>query len=97
MKTIRRRKTFMIVALMAIGFAAGLTTPAFGADKVKLKTDFSPVGYHSMFYAAVGRGTYSQHGIEAEIIPGNGSYAAVLDVAGEILIFGSLRIRPRSW
>jgi len=88
MKTIRRRQTFRFVALVAIGFAAGLSAPVFGADKVRLKTDFSPVGYHSMFYAAVARGTYAQHGIEVEIIPGNGSYAAVLDVAGEKIDFG---------
>ena len=88
METIGRRQMFMIVAPIVISLAAGLTTPAFGADKVRLKTDFSPVGYHSMFYAAVARGTYPQHGIEVEIIPGNGSYAAVLDVAGEKIDFG---------
>lgn len=88
MTSIRRSQTFLIVVLTAIGLAAELCAPAFGADKVRLKTDFSPVGYHSMFYAAAARGTYQQHGIEAEIIPGNGSYAAVLDVAGEKIDFG---------
>ncbi len=88
MKTMRRYQMLKIVAIAVISLAAGMTASAFGADKVNLKLDFSPVGYHSMFYAAVARGTYQQHGIDVEIIPGNGSYAAVLDVAGGRIDFG---------
>ncbi len=84
----RRRQFFIIAAIVMLGLIAGLTTPTFSAEKVKFKTDFSPVGYHTMFYAAVGRGIYQQHGLDVEIIPGNGSYAAVLDIAGEKVDFG---------
>jgi NitT/TauT family transport system substrate-binding protein len=80
--------TLFIAAGAIVSLTLGMNAPAFEADKVTLKLDFSPVGYHAMFYAGVGRGTYKQHGIDVEIIPGNGSYAAILDVAGEKIDFG---------
>ena len=88
MKTMHRCGALFIAAITIVSLAVGMNAPAFGADKVTLKLDFSPVGYHAMFYAGVGRGIYKQHGIDVEIIPGNGSYAAVLDVAGEKIDFG---------
>jgi NitT/TauT family transport system substrate-binding protein len=83
-----RWEAVFTAAITIVAFSVGMNAPAFGADKVTLKLDFSPVGYHAMFYAGVARGTYKQHGIDVEIIPGNGSYAAVLDVAGEKIDFG---------
>lgn len=68
--------------LMALVVAAIGVTPARAADAVKFKLDFSPVGYHAMFYAGVTRGVYEKHGLTVDIIPGTGSHAAVLDVAG---------------
>jgi NitT/TauT family transport system substrate-binding protein len=88
MKTVRSYAKFPVVVVAAISLAAAMINPASGADKVNLKLDFSPVGYHAMFYAGIGRGTYKQHGIDVDIIPGNGSYTAVLDVAGGKIDFG---------
>jgi NitT/TauT family transport system substrate-binding protein len=56
--------------------------PARAADSVKFKRDISPVGYHALFYAGVSRGVYERHGLTVDIIPGTGSHAAVLDIAG---------------
>jgi len=88
MKTIRQIKASFITAVTVIGFAGATCTPAFGADKVTLKLDFSPVGYHAMLYSGVARGTYKKQGIEVEVIPGNGSYAAIMDVSAGKIDFG---------
>ncbi|HET7378580.1 MAG TPA: ABC transporter substrate-binding protein [Gaiellales bacterium] len=69
------------VLLMMVALAAGLGAPAGAADAVKFKLDFSPVGYHAMFYSGVSRGVYERHGLSVDIIPGTGSYAAVMDMA----------------
>jgi NitT/TauT family transport system substrate-binding protein len=88
MKTMHRFGNFLIATIAVTSLTVGMNTSAFGADKVTLKLDFSPVGYHSIFYSGVVRGAYKQHGIDVEIIPGNGSYAAVLDAAGNKIDFG---------
>lgn len=88
MKAIRRFQAPFIAAVAIIGLAGGVSAPAFGADKVTLKLDFSPVGYHAMLYSGVARGTYKKHGIDVEVIPGNGSYSAILDVSSEKIDFG---------
>lgn len=88
MRAIRCRQLFIIAEIGLMGLIAGLPTPTFSLEKVTLKTDFSPVGYHTVFYAAVGRGIYQQHGLDVDVIPGNGSYTAVLDIAGEKVDFG---------
>ncbi len=75
------RRSWQIVAMVAT-FALALPMAAWSADSVTFKLDFSPVGYHAPFYAGVSRGVYRSHGLAVDIIPGNGSYPAVLDVAG---------------
>ena len=71
-----------LIAAVSFAFAlATLVTPARADDKVSFKLDFSPVGYHAPFYAGVSRGIYAKNGLTVDIIPGNGSYPAVLDVA----------------
>jgi NitT/TauT family transport system substrate-binding protein len=67
---------------VALALAGPAAVPASAADRVTFKLDFSPVGYHAMFYAGLGRGVYREHGLEVDIIPGTGSHAAVLDIAG---------------
>ena len=57
-------------------------TAAWSADSVTFKLDFSPVGYHAPFYACVSRHVYDKYGLSVDIISGNGSYPAVLDLAG---------------
>ena len=69
--------TLALAGIILIGGA-----PPAGAETVRFKLDFSPVGYHAMFYSGVSRGVYKQHGLDVEIIPGTGSHAAVLDIVG---------------
>ena len=73
--------TVMILGVVA---AAILSAPivAVAADTVTFKLDFSPVGYQAPFYAGVSRGIYRKHGLAVDIIPGNGSYPAILELAG---------------
>lgn len=80
MKSITRalKSVLFLAAFAALQAAA---PAALAADKVTFKLDFSPVGYHAPFYAGVSRGVYAKHGLDVDIIPGNGSYPAVLDVA----------------
>lgn len=77
MRGLARSLALVLAAAMVLGGAA----PSLGADTVRFKLDFSPVGYHAMFYAGVSRGIYRRHGLDVEIIPGTGSYAAVLEAA----------------
>jgi NitT/TauT family transport system substrate-binding protein len=76
------RRRFGRMAAVLAGLALALPTAAWSADSVTFKLDFSPVGYHAPFYAGVSRGVYQSHGLAVDIIPGNGSYPAVLDLAG---------------
>jgi len=69
------------LAVVVVALAALFGGPAGAADAVKFKLDFSPVGYHAMFYSGVSRGVYARHGLSVDIIPGTGSYAGVMDVA----------------
>jgi NitT/TauT family transport system substrate-binding protein len=69
------------VIAMLVAMTAMPGRPAVALDAVKFKLDFSPVGYHAMFYSGVSRGVYETHGLDVDIIPGTGSYAAVMDVA----------------
>ena len=77
----RQLRALAITAAAMLLATATAATPADAADQVKFKLDFSPVGYHAMFYAAVSRGVYEKHGLSVDIIPGTGSHAAVLDIA----------------
>jgi NitT/TauT family transport system substrate-binding protein len=70
-----------LAAAVMVVLTTVFSLPAGAADAVKFKLDFSPVGYHAMFYSGVSRGVYEAHGLNVDIIPGTGSYAAVMDVA----------------
>jgi NitT/TauT family transport system substrate-binding protein len=76
----RWRAAVMILGVVA---ASILMAPiaAVAADAVKFKLDFSPVGYQAPFYAGVSRGIYRKHGLAVDIIPGNGSYPAILELS----------------
>lgn len=77
----RRRRPRPIWAIAAT-FGLWAQTAAWSANSVTFKLDFSPVGYHAPFYACVSRHVYDKYGLSVDIIPGNGSYPAVLDLAG---------------
>lgn len=82
----RRAVALLGVALVLaaiLATALGGVRPSGAAEKVLFKLDFPPVGYHAIFYAALGRGLYAKNGLEVDIIPGAGSHAAVMDVAAD--------------
>jgi NitT/TauT family transport system substrate-binding protein len=79
--------SLIIVSLVVGLLIAGLGAPAFAADRIRFKTDFSIVEYHAPYFAGIARGVYRQHGLELEVIPGAGSQVAVMDTAAEKVDF----------
>ncbi len=69
MKLNRRQFTMGAAALLA---GSGLSLPARGEDKVKVKfaTDWLPQAAHGGYYQAAADGTFEKMGLEVEIIPG---------------------------
>ncbi|MCC6211931.1 MAG: ABC transporter substrate-binding protein [Burkholderiales bacterium] len=87
MNSIMEMKKLLLPVSFAVVLALGLATPAAAADKVILKTDFSPVGYHAMFYGGVGSGIYKKHDLDVEILPGAGALDSVVSIAGGKITF----------
>lgn len=77
----------IVSTVFAIAVMAASVAPSRAADKVILKTDFSPVGYHAMFYGGVGSGIYRKHGLEVDILPGAGALDSVVSIAGGKVTF----------
>jgi NitT/TauT family transport system substrate-binding protein len=77
----------IVIGLLTGVLVLGLGGPALAVDKVRFKTDFGIVEYHAPFFAGIARGTYKQHGLELEIVPGTGSQVAVMDTAAEKIDF----------
>lgn len=81
MGTTGRSMRSFYATLGVIGIVVCLPTISFPAERVVFKTDFSPVGYHSIYYAGISRGIYGRHGLDIDILPGTGSHSSVLDIA----------------
>jgi NitT/TauT family transport system substrate-binding protein len=82
-----RVKRLVPSVVVAVALAIGIAAPAPAADKVIFKTDFSPVGYHAMFYGGVGAGIYKKHGLDVEVLPGAGALDSVVSIAGGKVTF----------
>jgi len=75
----------IVVWGLVASFAA---LPAAAADKVRLRLDWSTIGYHSPFYLAAERGYYRDAGLEVDIQEGKGSGNTVQLVGNGADTFG---------
>ena len=57
--------------------AVGQVATAQDLKKVRLRLDFSAVGYHAPFFLGVERGFYREQGIDPEVLEGKGSSNSV--------------------
>lgn len=65
----------------AAAFIATLIGPASAAEKVTLRLDYLPQGYHAPLFYGVAKGFYKDQGIDLEIADSQGSNAALQAVA----------------
>jgi NitT/TauT family transport system substrate-binding protein len=89
------KKTKWLAALVAAACASGvmLNAPAEAQSgkpltKVTFSLDFIPLGRHSPWYVAVGKGYFKDEGLEVSIIPGKGSAQVVQAVESGLADIG---------
>src|SRR5579875_2850154 len=77
----------VILVVVAIG-AYFVLNPSSSTQQTTLMLDFSPTGYHALFYYGLDHGIYSSNGINLTILAGSGSANTVAAVASGKADFG---------
>ena len=73
---LRRLSAFIsLTVVVSVSLLAG--APAFAADKLKLRLDWTPWASHAPIHFAVQKGLFAKHGLEVAIDDGNGSVTTV--------------------
>ena len=73
-----RRQLSATLALAAILSASSLAgAPAFAADKLRVRLDWTPWASHAPIHLAVQKGLFAKHGLEVSVDDGNGSVTTV--------------------
>ncbi len=75
-------------ALIAILCLCGGLSPAWAQEKVTLRLDFIPNGYHGPFYLALDKGYYREEGLDVQIGRGFGSADTIKRVDAGTDTFG---------
>jgi NitT/TauT family transport system substrate-binding protein len=70
-----------LAGVLCFLLAVGQVATVQDLKKVRLRLDFSAVGYHAPFFLGVGRGFYREQGIDREVLEGKGSSSSASLVA----------------
>jgi NitT/TauT family transport system substrate-binding protein len=73
-----RRQLTASLALAAILSASSFAgAPAFAADKLRVRLDWTPWASHAPIHLAIQKGIFAKHGLEVSVDDGNGSVTTV--------------------
>lgn len=80
--------SLMLRALMIATWLLGGLSVAWAQERVTLRLDFVPSGYHGPFYVALDKGYYREEGLEVRIGRGFGSTDTIKRVSTGADTFG---------